>query len=130
MNLDGLNGQDGKKNKLMIDEDRVSTQNPIAAVLDRKERDSENIQNFTPEEIEVAVGLKNEIAEVYYRRNVYLNYNKKDIVIKINKPRKVDILGESAAAHRKLSKKLEKIGAERRYLKNGNVVYHLPRLSD
>ena len=112
------------------DEERVSTQNAFFAAKDCMERNKENMLQYTLEEHAIAEELKKDVEEVFYRRNVYLNYNKNDIVIKVNRPTVGDTLGDSAKSYRKLTKKLEELNVTSKKLKNGNLIFHLPRFSD
>lgn len=107
------------------DDELTSKQNSRSAAIDRQRHDVENKKNFFLNEIAVAEDMLPEIRGIFFRSHVHLNYNKKDIVIKVNLPKKADLMMAT-----KLDAKLMQAGVTLKILKNTNRIYHLPRLTE
>lgn len=110
----------------MKDEDRVSNQNPIFAVLDAHAKNAANKLLYNDAEVAVAEDLYDTAKQAFYRKNVYLNYRIKNITIKINKPDKGDRISLAVV---ELEKNLIEQNVRINIEKNGNRIYHLPRLN-
>jgi hypothetical protein len=105
------------------DEDRVSSQDPVFAVLDAKRRNKENQELFSVTDRAFAHNIYDQINDVFFRRNVYLNFNLNSIVVKVNKPRIEDRIDPAV---KKLDKDLEALDITYKTNKQGNRIYTLP----
>jgi len=65
------------------EDERVGYQDPVAAFMDRKRRDAENIMLHDSVTIEKARELYEIVRELFFVSKVYLNAQQKDMVVKI-----------------------------------------------
>lgn len=105
------------------DEDRVSRQNPQFAAMDRQRRNKENAQLFSVTDQFAATAFSNAVDVAYFRRNVYLNFNEKNIVVKVNRPANIDKLDPLV---RELDATTSSMDVVIKDLPNGNRIYELP----
>jgi len=103
----------------------AGNQNPGFVVMDAKRKNAENIINFSEYEIECANHFFEMAKEAFFRRNVYINFNEKFISVKVNTPKKMDMVSEGV---QNLERDLDRQDVEIKIQKNGNRIYHLPRL--
>jgi len=108
-----------------FDEERVSKQNPFFAANDRAKRNAANKDNFTAYEIECAEYFKTLAEEVFFGCNVYINFNVKNITVKINKP---TARQRCTKGFVQLETDLDKQEITVKVHKNGNRIYTFPRI--
>lgn len=87
---------------------------------DIKRRDAENEGLYSLAQLNVGETLLAHIEDVYIRSNVFLNYRKKFIAIKVNKPTFADKVSLRAA---KLDLWCEANGIVIEHTRHGNMVY-------
>ena len=104
------------------DDDRVSTQNPGFVIADRAAKNAKYIKLYSDSEQAAADSLLGEVQSAFFRRRCYLNYNLKDISIKVSTPKMVDLVNPEVAA---LEKRITANGIKIKIEKNGNRIYHL-----
>ena len=105
------------------DEDRVSSQNPKFAAMDRQRRNKENAKLYSPNDISNATAFAAVVDFAYYRVNTYLNFNENNITVKVNRPKQVDKLDPRV---KDFESTLDDHDIEVKDLPNGNRLYVLP----
>lgn len=111
----------------MNDEESTFKQNPAFVHADLKRRQAVNKDLFSASEKASAAEMRDLLDEAYFGATVYSpNYRETFIAIKIQNPGQARMRGEVIA----INTRLEKAGVEIKRMKNGNVVYRLPREED
>ena len=87
---------------------------------DIKRRDAENESLYSVAQLNIGEALLAHIEDVYIQSNVYLNYRKKFIAVKVNKPKFADKVSLRAA---KLDLWCEANGIVIEHTRHGNMVY-------
>jgi len=87
---------------------------------DIKRRDAENVELYSAVQLHVGEALLAHIEDVYIQSNVYLNYRKKFIAVKVNSPKFTDKASLRAA---KLDIWAEANGIVIEHTRHGNMVY-------
>ena len=87
---------------------------------DIKRRDAENEGLYSLAQLNIGEALLAHIEDVYIQSNVYLNYRKKFIAVKVNKPKFTDKASVRAA---KLDIWCEANGIVIEHTRHGNMVY-------
>ena len=87
---------------------------------DIKRRDAENEGLYSVAQLNIGEALLAHIEDVYIQSNVYLNYRKKFIAVKVNKPKFTDKASVRAA---KLDIWCEANGIVIEHTRHGNMVY-------
>ena len=105
------------------DEERVSSQNPVHAAIDRKRKNEENAKLFSVTDQAAAITFAAAVDYAYYRKNTYLNFNENNVVIKVNRPKVADKLDPRV---KDLDAMLDEYGITYKDLPNGNRIYELP----
>ena len=104
-------------------EDRVSSQNPQYAAMDRQRKNKENAKLFSVEDQAAALAFAKTVDHAYFRKNTYLNFNENNVVVKVNRPKAQDKLDPRV---KDLQATLDEYNITFKDLKNGNRIYELP----
>jgi hypothetical protein len=89
-------------------------------IQDIKRRDAENESLYSLVQLSAGEALLAHIEDVYIQSNVFLNYRKKFIAVKVNKPKFADKVSLRAA---KLDLWCEANGIVIEHTRHGNMVY-------
>ena len=104
-------------------EERVSSQNPQYAAMDRQRKNKENAKLFSVEDQAAALAFAKTVDHAYFRKNTYLNFNENNITVKVNRPKQVDKLDPRV---KDFESTLDDHDIEVKDLPNGNRLYVLP----